>query len=84
MRGNNTRLCYALSDYIGMTPTLPHYAVQLHWRDAYTVRLLGPITNMTRTLSYWCSNRAGGQSRSRFLLKFSPLIDLILLVAAKP
>ena len=36
-----------------------------------TVLLQCPITSMTRTLSYKCSNRAGdNQSRSKFLLQF--------------
>ena len=48
--------------------------VQLHGHDVLTVPLTVllycPITGTTRTLSHWCSNRAGtNQTRSRTLLK---------------
>ena len=49
-------------------------SVQLHGHDVLTVPLTVllycPITGTTRTLSYWCSNRAGSdQTRSRTLLE---------------
>ena len=43
--------------------------VYLHKHDVSTVPLPCPITSITRTLSYKCSNRVGdNQSRSRILL----------------
>ena len=50
------------------------HSVQLHGHDVLTVPLTVllycPITGTTRTLSYWCSNRAGSdQTRSRTLLE---------------
>ena len=43
--------------------------VYLHKYNVSTVLLHCPITGMTRTLSYYCSNRAvDNQSRSRILL----------------
>ena len=50
------------------------HSFQLHGHDVLTVPLTVllycPITGTTRTLSYWCSNRAdSNQTRSRTLLE---------------
>ena len=48
--------------------TLMTRTVHLHRRDVSTVLLHCPVTSMTHTQSYECSNRAGdNQSRSRIL-----------------